>query len=181
MSTLNETDTCAICSVDFCFSNELNVCRTICDHRFHLSCMLKIKSNICPRCRNVLYEIQPIQENYEDLFTDNDDYGEIISDSDESEYIEDDEDYGEIITLDAPAYEAELRLYKDILGSYCVENNILYFYEEIISILENINENTVSKFTQTVHDFDESHPIETELVRILLRIKSNVGKIIHQI
>lgn len=182
MISLNEIDTCVICLTDFCFCIELNVCKTICNHRFHLACMMKIKSNTCPTCRTVLYEIQPINENYGELFTD---YGDIIEDEDEgiitSPGVSDNDYYGEIITLDAPAYGAELQMYSEILGSYCGENNILYFYEEIMSILENINENTVSRFAQAVHDFDQSSPIDTQLVRILLCIKNIVGNIINQI
>lgn len=47
---------CSICLEQLILNN--NCCITQCNHIFHLTCLLKsnIKNNLCPLCRNILYE-----------------------------------------------------------------------------------------------------------------------------
>ena len=49
----NNYNECSIC-LEQIVSND--TCQTLCNHTFHLSCMMKIKNNSCPLCRTQIFE-----------------------------------------------------------------------------------------------------------------------------
>lgn len=48
---------CSICTEEI---REIDSCRTKCNHRFHLSCLTKVKNGLCPLCREVLFEVKEV-------------------------------------------------------------------------------------------------------------------------
>jgi hypothetical protein len=78
---------CAICLSSV---NNLNMCITECNHKFHISCLLKVKNNECPLCRAKLYEEdQNIKsQNNEDIIIDEfyNDMQDIIDHIDRNNY-----------------------------------------------------------------------------------------------
>jgi Ring finger domain len=91
----NNDFTCPICLTDI--ENENNISTTECKHTFHTACLLQNRTNTCPICRHVLYEIVQTEydseydeEGSEQYFTES--YDSILTieeelSSDESEYL----------------------------------------------------------------------------------------------
>lgn len=66
MDSFNDKDDCAICLENI---GDVDISITNCNHYFHTSCLLKIKKNECPLCKNILITDVEVEE-VEDHFTD---------------------------------------------------------------------------------------------------------------
>jgi hypothetical protein len=152
---------CPICLTDI--ENKNNISTTECKHTFHTACLLQNRTNTCPICRQVLYEIvydsadeddgseQYFTESYDSILTIEEissDESEYLSTSDEDEMMsssdEEDSFRNEIISNTNPKFSiiSELSIMIELvdkLQSYADTDFIKTIRDEIEKINHTIS------------------------------------------